>query len=525
MAQPLEAPRPLLPSALVGLAAFVVYLFLTPPVSGPGDGPEFTIVLAQAALAHPTGYPLYTMIGHLFARLVHAFGAPWAFAANAWSGVGTALAVAHFHGLARRLADPGPPAVAGRGLREAAALLPTILLAFNMLVISEATIAEVNAWTLAWTCGIALAFVRTIERLEIGAASRQPLPVGHSALWGLLCGAGLAHHLTSVWISGCLSLALLFAARRVIRPVHLAAALGCALLPLASYAFVAYRAWYPAPGQWPSIRASLGGVIEHISGARYSQFLGIYRPDEAEMVRLYAGVYPYIFPGIALLLAAGVRAATEMRRVIWWGMLGATLVIMLFGFQYGVPDPAPYFLPGIALGLLGVAPLVAELGSMRALPAAGRAAAGLLVFGAAVVVAIATIGDAVAGKRIIIRSDRAIRAMWRMVRPDTAIVIWPADQCVRLVERQVLLGERPGLYVMNPDLLIEPPVRREMLRRFGVDPLMGLEVPELTPRTPNARQVHDRFLMKVVQGINERTRVPVVIFDPSVPMVREMPKP
>jgi hypothetical protein len=64
-----------------------------------------------------------------------------------------------------------------------------------------------------------------------------------------------------------------------------------------------------------------------------------------------------------------------------------------------------------------------------------------------------------------------------------------------------------------------------MVRRFGVDPLEGLEMPALSPHTPNARQVHDQFLMKVIHGINGRTRVPVVLFDPSVPMVREMPKP
>jgi hypothetical protein len=515
----------MIPSVLVGLATLAVYLFLTPPVSGPGDGPEFTLVLAKAGLSHPTGYPLYTMIGHLFVRLLHAFGAPWPFAANAWSAVGGAVAVTLFHATARRLADPGPPAAPGRGLREAAALLPTLLLAFNMLVISESTIAEVNPWTLAWACAIAFVFVRTMERAAACAEGGRPLAVGDAAVWGLVCGAGLAHHLTSVWTSACLSIALLVAAWRRIRPVHGAAAIGSALLPLTSYAFVAYRAWNPAPGQWPSIRASLGGVIEHISGFRYSQFLGNYRPDVEEMARLTAGVYPYIFPCIALLLAAGVRAVTPARRTLWWGLLAATLVVMLFGFQYGVPDPAPYFLPGIALGLLGVAPLVAETGSMRALPAAGRIVAGIAAFGAVAVVCAAGIRDGYEGKKIIIRSDRAIRAMWRMIRPDTAIVVYPADQCVRLIERQVLLGERPGLFIMNPELLIEEPVRKDVMRRFGVDPLEGLQVPELTPRTPNARLVHDQFLMKVVMGINERTTVPVVLFDPSVPMVREMPKP
>ncbi len=75
-------------SAIVGLAALATYLVFSPPVSGAGDGSESTLVLATNGVAHPTGYPLYTLLGHFFCVLVHGLGASWAFAANAWSAVG-----------------------------------------------------------------------------------------------------------------------------------------------------------------------------------------------------------------------------------------------------------------------------------------------------------------------------------------------------------------------------------------------------------------------------------------------------
>src|SRR5512140_3207302 len=76
---------PLLLFAAVAAAAFAIYAFITPRVSGMGDGSEFTLVLATNGVAHPTGYPLYTRLGHLFATLLHALGAAWPDAANAWT--------------------------------------------------------------------------------------------------------------------------------------------------------------------------------------------------------------------------------------------------------------------------------------------------------------------------------------------------------------------------------------------------------------------------------------------------------
>ena len=65
-------------SALVGGLFGALYLVLAPPVTGPKDAAEFTVVLATGGAAHPTGYPLYVMVGHLFVVALHAAGASWA---------------------------------------------------------------------------------------------------------------------------------------------------------------------------------------------------------------------------------------------------------------------------------------------------------------------------------------------------------------------------------------------------------------------------------------------------------------
>ena len=45
-------------SVLVGALFGALDLALAPPVSGPKDAAEFTLVLAFGGVAHPTGYPL-----------------------------------------------------------------------------------------------------------------------------------------------------------------------------------------------------------------------------------------------------------------------------------------------------------------------------------------------------------------------------------------------------------------------------------------------------------------------------------
>src|SRR5687768_7094763 len=55
----------------LGLGVFLVYLrTLAPTVSG-GDSGEFVAVACATGVAHPPGYPLYTMLAKLFTFIPH----------------------------------------------------------------------------------------------------------------------------------------------------------------------------------------------------------------------------------------------------------------------------------------------------------------------------------------------------------------------------------------------------------------------------------------------------------------------
>src|SRR4051794_22260460 len=61
--------RPL-PQAILagGLAGLVYLLTLTPSIAW-GDSPELVTGARMLGVAHPTGYPLYMLLGHLWQRL------------------------------------------------------------------------------------------------------------------------------------------------------------------------------------------------------------------------------------------------------------------------------------------------------------------------------------------------------------------------------------------------------------------------------------------------------------------------
>jgi hypothetical protein len=192
-------------SFAVGAAGFALASALLCPVPAGKDGGEFALVLARLGLAHPIGYPLYTLVGHAFVLAFHALGVSWAVAANAFSAAGAGAALGLLHAACTSLVR------SHAGSRHAAwiALLPVAALALDPAWTAVATLAEVHAWHMA--C-VALAVLVALG-IEPMLASSARL-AGASLLWGGAAGLGLAHHATSVFFVVPLTLGLLAAAGR-----------------------------------------------------------------------------------------------------------------------------------------------------------------------------------------------------------------------------------------------------------------------------------------------------------------------
>lgn len=467
---------------------------------GDGDSPELMLVLATGGVAHPTGYPLWTLIGHAFVAALHAAGVGWAMAANAWSALGAAAAVGLLHALAARLL-----AASGVRARDAAllALLPVLAFAANPVWTTETTIAEVHSWHLAWVAGACVFAAVAIQRREPG--------VREAAAWGLLAGLTLAHHRTGVWIAAPLTIALLSRAGRR-WPSLLAPMLAGALVPLASYGFIAWRAAHPAAVQWPALEPGARGVWAFVSGSGYLHYLGRFAPSDVQRALLARDLYPWLAPAAAAALAWPFVAAGPPR-ALRVAFAAAVVGPCAYAFVYGVPDPAAYFLPPLAVGLAIAPALLASFAPVRRAAPAVAAAALLIVIAAGRTWP----GVAAARAATFTSFDRLVRDMWASIPGGRAFVLYEDDQWYRLLALQQLEGSRNDLVVVDPVHFRHAAVRRAFASRNGFDPLAGF-----TPApgvVAGSDEEMEPLRAAIVDGL-ARSGEPVYVFLPELPSVR-----
>ena len=391
-------------SLATGALACLAYLAMTPAVSGDKDGSEFTLVLATLGAAHPTGYPLYTMVGHAFVSLAHALGASWPFAANAFSALGGAVAIGLLHALSSRLLRGA--GVSARGA-AAVALLPAVAFGMN------------PAWTLETTArrGLQLApgvgdggALFACWALEALAPDGPRAPTARiAALGGLLVGLGLTHHLTSVFVSLPLGVALLLAlARRGALGIGvLAIGLGGFAIGISSVAYLFWRASHPALVQWPMLGPDT--VWQHLLGAQYRGYLGRFAPNPMQQRFLCAHVYPWLAPALLVLLAAPFTRSRAVPREWRFAVAAAAMLQTAYVFSYGVPDPSAYFLPVLALGLAVLPAWLAE-----AVPIARRRGAWIAGVAALALAVASTVWFRIGLERVgtYERFDAFVHRMW-----------------------------------------------------------------------------------------------------------------
>ena len=211
---------------LTTLAPSVVTLF--------DDSLEFQLVTFQLGIAHPTGYPLYTILGKLFTFLPVG---NIAYRVNLMSAVFGAATVALVYLLTLRLAMPRSGRSGGSGVSVGAirfgGLVGAGLFAVGPVFWQQATIAEVytlNAF-----------FVATILLLatSLPGGQHEQRRVQWLAFW---VGLSLTHHRTMFLLLPALALYLIICHRSsILNRRNLMMCLVFGLLPLLFYLYLPLR--------------------------------------------------------------------------------------------------------------------------------------------------------------------------------------------------------------------------------------------------------------------------------------------
>ncbi|GAB4467931.1 MAG: hypothetical protein Kow00124_01500 [Anaerolineae bacterium] len=322
----------------VGIVAAAAYLLTLQRTIGRADTFEFQVVGPSLGIAHPTGYPLYTLLGRLFSLLPLG---KIATRVNLTSVVAGTAAVILIYLILRCRLDVGPPA-AGIG---------ALIFGLSPLFWSQAVVAEVYALHNALAAAILLVTLGLIEPPD-----RLTLPswknTGGAALAGqvtalfALLGLSLTNHLTTILLLPAAAAGLLLGWPRL-RAGRWVLAAGAGAAALLLYLYL--------PLRWPAVTDGspmrLDQFAAWVTGSRFGGALQLraWLTDGTRWAVVGRLLLDQLgVPGIAL----GIAGLILMARRRWHAALITALIAAAYGFyglNYLVPDIGVFLLPLIAL--------------------------------------------------------------------------------------------------------------------------------------------------------------------------------
>ena len=334
----LRAPRlRLLSDRWIALLLFAVtmaiYLATLTPAVGTRDGYELQAISATLGFAHPTGYPLFPILGRLWLLIFPVGSVAWRI--NVLCALWAALCVPLVFGTARRVL----------GHRSFAAL-GALSLAFSNTLWTQAVRPEkytLNAF-----------FVALILYIAFGTTdpeARCPHPHLHWLAW--VYGLSLGHHRTMLMLAPALGVYVLWRDPDLLkRPREWLSALGIALVPLLVYLYIPWRA---AVQGWVM---TVPEFVHYISGATYSPAVRLMdwaTPERALMFwRFLLAQFGHV--GIALGVTGLIGLALRRR----WRFLGCTALAYATYYGWGTVWYAYYndvnsFIPNHAIFAVWIA--------------------------------------------------------------------------------------------------------------------------------------------------------------------------
>jgi hypothetical protein len=239
-----EAVTPWFAAIIIALAGLLYFVTAARDIVV-GDSPELTMAAATLGVAHPPGYPLFTMLGHLFSLVPLG---PIPFRVNLLSAVSHALTVGIVFLTAFRLSQA-----------RLASAMGALVLALNPLFWSWSLVAEVFPLNNLLASLLIYLLVTWSEKPEQTGPLLAAFFVG---------GLAITNHQTIVLLAPAIF--FLFWRRRAVlfRPRNLALCLTSFLFGLLPYGYVPWAAARHPAYNWGRV-SSLGDLFALITRQNY----------------------------------------------------------------------------------------------------------------------------------------------------------------------------------------------------------------------------------------------------------------
>ena len=456
----------------VGIAALAVYVATLAPTVPTGDSGELITASYIGGVAHPPGYPLFTMIGWVATHLWP--GSP-AVIMNFLSALFQAAAVGLIAVLTARLVDPGWPRGKDRSTAAVAGLAAGAALAVSTAFWAYALVAEVFALNDLFAAALLLLAIEWYrDRTKVWA------------LWtvGLVSGLGAAHQQTIVFLGPALAVLLIAGVRedasagrakrrrdrrqRAVKTSHFVVGFAFIGVGLLAYLYLPIAASADPAVNFgdPETVDRFTNVVSRGPYGSFSLIPGGERGSVAENLGLYLSYLLRAFTPLGLLLAA--IGSVRMWRAARTESIALLLAFLLAGPSFVIFASAPLdsaLTEGIVerFFILSSLPLSVALGAgVFSIVVWLRGRLGdrvrhiALISGAVVLALIGTL----AGFRwqsVDQSSNRVAeqygRDVLRGLEPDAMLIIRGDHNFTSLAFAQHVEGLRPDVAVMDGELL------------------------------------------------------------------------
>jgi len=439
--------RPGAASLLTGAGVFAVYACTVAPGLGFIDSGELATVACRLGIAHPTGYPLFTLVGWMFSHLPVPAGEVGRL--NVMAALLCSGAAGIFLLVFRR-------AVLLAGVKQPGAAFATecaaggaLMLAFSATYWSQAVAVEVYPLHLLLVSILLLLFLRAAFPLPGEAPARRDWYI-----FAYTVGLAFTNHMTTVFLAPGL-LYMYFARRGGSRASW--QLIGRMALPflagLSLYAFIPLRAAHAPVLNW-GYAVTPERFFWHMSGKQYQVWMFSSMDVVGRQLSYFLGTLTGEFWYAGLLLsAAGAFTLWRGNRRLAAGVAILFLFCVFYAANYDIHDIDSYFLLAyICLGLTAAVGLAALAGlAAESIPRA-KAAIPVLVLSVSLIPLVANYRDADESRDHLVEDYAA--NMFASLRPDAVIISYQWDYWVSAsYYDQFVAGMRPDVTVIDKELL------------------------------------------------------------------------
>lgn len=349
-----ESPTKLYFQIASFIIPLIVYIFTLAPTVAFIDSGELATVCIKLGIAHPTGYPLFTVLGNVFANL--PIGEE-IYRLNLMCAVISSLACVMFFNLLTFL-------FTNKNILENSlfkklndekniyliSLVSTLILAFSLTFWASSNAIEVYA--------LHIFFLITLIYVFLKACFDQE-NVKYWMLFGFVLGLSFTNHLTTIFLS--VGTLYLFFAINGFNQVSFKKILWIAVffvIGLTVYVYLPVRAdnnvlSWGNPYDWEHF-------YRHVSGKQFSVWMFSSSENAVKQFGYFTGSFPKEFGYIFLILAipGAIRLFQANRKIFYYTFL-LFIFTVLYAINYDIYDIDSYFLLAyivsgiwIAFGLL-----------------------------------------------------------------------------------------------------------------------------------------------------------------------------